>query len=142
MGKSPLVASAVEALGQLLPAARAASAPVVFCTTWFELDRSDMPPWKISSMDAWLRDSWEAEVDQRLFEEGDTLVVKKVPSIFFGTPVASILTVNRVDTVIMTGANTSGCIQPRQSTAFRAASGRSSRASALPTRARYRTIKT
>lgn len=111
MGQSSLVARAVEATGRLLDVARAASVPVIFCTTWFRPDRSDMPPWKISSMDRWIEGSWEAEVDERLWRDGDIYVVKKAPSIFFGTPVFSILTLARIDTVLMTGANTSGCIR-------------------------------
>jgi maleamate amidohydrolase len=111
MGRSPLVHSAVDHTARLLPAAREAGAPVVFCTTSFEPDLSDRGPWKIAAMDDWINGSWEAEVDARLWRDGDIYVCKKVPSIFFGTPVVSILTLHRVDTVILAGANTSGCIR-------------------------------
>jgi maleamate amidohydrolase len=111
MGRSPLVHAAVESTARLLPAARNAGAPVVFCTTSFKPDLSDRPPWKISAIDDWIDGTWEAEVDERLWQEGDTYVCKKVPSIFFGTGVPSFLTLHRVDTVILTGANTSGCIR-------------------------------
>jgi len=111
MGKSPLVASAVPRVAELLEVARRAGAPVIFCATWFQADRQDMPPWKIASMDAWVEGAWEVQIDDRLWRDGDVLVVKKAPSIFFGTPVASILTKQQVDTVIITGANTSGCIR-------------------------------
>jgi len=111
MGRSPLVASAVAHLARLLPAARSAATPVVFCTTWFDADLADRPPWKIECMDEWVEGSWLVEVDERLWREGDLQVVKKAPSIFFGTPVVSMLTLHRVDTVILTGANTSGCIR-------------------------------
>ncbi len=111
MGRSPLVALAVKHTAKLLPAARAIGAPVIFCNTAFRTDRADMPPWKIAAMDAWIVDTWEVEIDERLWQEGDFLVTKKAPSIFFGTPLAAILTLHCIDTVILTGANTSGCIR-------------------------------
>lgn len=111
MGKSPLMASAVARTAELLEAARSAKAPVIFCQTWFQADRQDMPPWKIASMDSWIEGSWDVQIDQRLWRDGDVLVVKKAPSIFFATPVASILAMRAIDTVILAGANTSGCIR-------------------------------
>ena len=41
----------------------------------------------------------------------DLQVTKKGPSIFFETGVANYFTKERVDTVIVTGCNTSGCIR-------------------------------
>jgi nicotinamidase-related amidase len=38
-------------------------------------------------------------------------VVKKGPSAFFGTNLASMLTAHGVDTVILCGATTSGCVR-------------------------------
>jgi maleamate amidohydrolase len=111
MGRSPLVHAAVDHVVDLLPLARAAGAPVVFCNTAFLPDRSDMPYWKIEAMDDWIVGSWQAEIDERLWRDGDVLVTKKGPSIFFGTNVTSVLTLHQVDTVILTGANTSGCIR-------------------------------
>lgn len=111
MGKSPLVAAAVPHTQALLESARDAGAPVIFCSTSFRADRRDMPPWKIAAMDAWTDESWEVAIDSRLWRDGDILVVKKAPSIFFATPVVTILNCANVDTVILTGANTSGCIR-------------------------------
>jgi maleamate amidohydrolase len=111
MGKSELVASAVAETAKLLDVAREAHVPVIFCATYFRPDHSDMLPWKITAMDAWIEGSWEAEVDSRLWRDGDFLVVKKAPSIFFATPVTTLLNQHTVDTVILTGANTSGCIR-------------------------------
>lgn len=111
MGKSELVASAVEETGKLLTVARQAGVPVVFCATSFRADKADMPPWKILAMDDWTDGSWEVEIDERLWRDGDLLVIKKAPSIFFSTPVTTILNKHCVDTVILAGANTSGCIR-------------------------------
>ena len=42
---------------------------------------------------------------------GDTLVPKKHPSAFFGTPLASYLIDKGIDSVIVTGCTTSGCVR-------------------------------
>ena len=49
-----------------------------------------------------------AEVAPR---EGDVLVPKKHPSAFFGTPMASYLIGLGVDTIVVTGCTTSGCVR-------------------------------
>ena len=43
--------------------------------------------------------------------EGDILVPKKPPSAFFGTPLASYLIDKGVDTLVVTGCSTSGCVR-------------------------------
>ncbi len=43
--------------------------------------------------------------------DGDVLVPKKHPSAFFGTPLASYLIDLRVDTLVVTGCSTSGCVR-------------------------------
>lgn len=111
MGKSPMAQDAVEKTAILLDAARQNGMPIVHCNTAFQPDLSDMPPWKIECMRDWIIGSSVVEIDKRLWREGDVLVCKKTPSIFFGTHCASVLNMHGVDTVIITGANTSGCIR-------------------------------
>ena len=111
MGKSPMAQEAVEKTAILMDAARANQLPIVHCTTAFQSDLSDMPPWKIKCMDDWIIGSRIVDIDDRLWREGDVLVVKKAPSIFFGTHCASVMNMHGVDTIIVTGANTSGCIR-------------------------------
>jgi maleamate amidohydrolase len=43
--------------------------------------------------------------------EGDVLLPKKHPSAFFGTPLASYLIEREIDTLIVTGCSTSGCVR-------------------------------
>ena len=43
--------------------------------------------------------------------EGDILLPKKHPSAFFGTPLASYLIDLGVDTLVVTGCTTSGCVR-------------------------------
>lgn len=60
-----------------------------------------------------LREGSEAvALDPRLPRwDGDQVVVKKGPSAFFGTNLAGTLTSRGVDTVIVCGATTSGCVR-------------------------------
>jgi maleamate amidohydrolase len=50
--------------------------------------------------------------------ESDTVIQKTKPSAFFGTPLASYLTKLGVDTVIVTGTSTSGCVRATVVDAF------------------------
>ena len=50
--------------------------------------------------------------------EGDVLLPKKHPSAFFGTPLTSHLIDLQVDTLVMTGCTTSGCIRASVVDAF------------------------
>lgn len=43
--------------------------------------------------------------------EGDVLLPKKHPSAFFGTPLISYLIDRRIDTLVVTGCSTSGCVR-------------------------------
>jgi maleamate amidohydrolase len=111
MGRSPMATAAVERAAVLLQAAREKGLPIVHCATAFQPDLADMPRWKIACMREWILGSWLVQIDERLWRDGDVLVVKKTPSIFFGTHCASVLNMHGVDTVVITGANTSGCIR-------------------------------
>lgn len=51
-------------------------------------------------------------------QEGDILLPKKHPSAFFGTPLASHLIELEVDTLVMAGCTTSGCIRASVVDAF------------------------
>jgi maleamate amidohydrolase len=46
-----------------------------------------------------------------VFPGQDVIYCKKMPSPFFETPLQSLLVWHRVDTVILTGGSTSGCIR-------------------------------
>lgn len=43
--------------------------------------------------------------------ENEIVISKKYPSAFFGTSLAASLTANRIDTLIVTGVTTSGCVR-------------------------------
>jgi maleamate amidohydrolase len=104
----------VEATKQLLDAARAKGLPVVFTTIGYEPSLKDGGLWlqKAPSLaDLQIGGRW-VEIDPRLEPRTDeTIVLKKGASAFFGTNLASILISQQIDSVILCGATTSGCIR-------------------------------
>jgi maleamate amidohydrolase len=112
LGGAPLVMRALENTAKLLEAARRYGVPVVCCNTAYMNER-EMPYWKITAVrDTFLHSHPSAALDSRIYDPSyDLAVCKKGPSIFFNTGVADYFAKERVDTVIITGCNTSGCIR-------------------------------
>jgi nicotinamidase-related amidase len=104
----------VEATRRLLDAARAKGLPVVFTTIGFEANCKDGGLWlqKVPALaELQLGGHW-VDLDPRLgAREDETVIVKKGASGFFGTNLASVLVAQHVDSVILCGATTSGCIR-------------------------------
>jgi maleamate amidohydrolase len=104
----------VEATKRLLDAARAKGLPVIFTTIGFEPSLKDGGLWleKVPALgDLQIGGRW-VEIDPRLEpREGETIVVKKGASAFFGTNLAAILISQGIDSVILCGATTSGCVR-------------------------------
>lgn len=104
----------IEATRRLLDAARRRGLPVIFTTIGFEENLVDGALWvrKVPSLGELRLGSRWVELDPRLGRrEDETLIVKKGASAFFGTNLAAVLTSLRVDTVVLCGATTSGCIR-------------------------------
>lgn len=104
----------VEATKRILDAARAKGVAVVFTSIGFEPSLKDGGLWlqKAPALaDLQLGGHW-VELDPRLEpREDETVVLKKGASAFFGTNLAAILISQGVDTVILCGATTSGCVR-------------------------------
>jgi nicotinamidase-related amidase len=104
----------VAATKRLLDVAREKGVPVVFTTIGFEPSLRDGGLWlqKVPALgDLQLGGHW-VEIDPRLEpREDETVIVKKGASAFFGTNLAAILVSQQVDSVILCGATTSGCIR-------------------------------
>ena len=104
----------VEATRRLLDAARAKGLPVIFTTIGFEPSLKDGGLWleKAPALgDLQIGGRW-VEIDPRLEpQEGETIVVKKGASAFFGTNLAAILISQGIDSVVLCGATTSGCVR-------------------------------
>jgi maleamate amidohydrolase len=104
----------VEATRELLDVARARGLPVVFTTIGYDPSGRDGGLWlqKAPALaELELGGRW-VELDPRLGRrEDEPVIVKKGASAFFGTNLAAILITERVDTVVLCGATTSGCIR-------------------------------
>jgi nicotinamidase-related amidase len=104
----------VEATARLLEVARQSQVPVFFTTTAYHADCSDAGLFvrKVPSLKVLQRESEWVEVDARLWRRAsEILIEKKYASAFFGTALASHLTTLGVDTLILAGCTTSGCIR-------------------------------
>ncbi|HEX4033169.1 MAG TPA: isochorismatase family protein [Solirubrobacteraceae bacterium] len=106
----PQLMSATRAL---LDGARAAGAATVLVGSSYEPGRRDAGVWELKlSHDGMDEGTEGAEFDERLGRsDADMVVWKKYPSCFFGTDLASRLVAQRIDTVLLAGASTSGCIR-------------------------------
>jgi maleamate amidohydrolase len=104
----------VEATNRVLTVAREREIPVIFTTIGFETNLKDASLWleKLPALEELIVGSKWVEIDPRLERrEDETVILKKGPSAFFGTNLPSILVSQGVDTVVLCGATTSGCIR-------------------------------
>jgi nicotinamidase-related amidase len=110
----PHVSAAVDRTSDLLPAARAAGVPVIYSTVTFRDDLADAG-WfgvKVPSIKMFQAGTKAVQIDERVTPGSqDYIVPKKMASVFFGTHVPMILSHLRVDTLIVTGCTTSGCVR-------------------------------
>lgn len=111
---APGVPDAVRASAPVLAAARAARIPVIFTTVAYAPGGLDggMFVRKVPALLQLTRDSPLAQiVDELAPGPGELVVEKKYASVFFGTHIAATLTAAGVDTLILVGCSTSGCIR-------------------------------
>jgi nicotinamidase-related amidase len=102
----------VAATRQVLDAARASGTPVLFTTIAF--DEGEETAWlrKAPGLAVLATGSELVELDPRLEpRDGEPVIVKKGASAFFGTDLAGRLRDLEVDTVVICGATTSGCVR-------------------------------
>lgn len=104
----------VTSTRDLIDQARSVGAPVIFTTIAFDAGEVETRTWlrKATGMANLLHGTRMVEIDERL-APGDTehVVVKSGASAFFGTALAAYLAAKQTDTVIVTGATTSGCVR-------------------------------
>lgn len=114
---SPLYAGVEEALAsnvRLVAAARAAGVPVVFTNVVYEPGGVDGGQFfrKVPALKAFVRGSADGAFPLSLQPAAGELVVsKQYPSAFFGTSLASTLHAAGIDTLLITGFSTSGCVR-------------------------------
>jgi maleamate amidohydrolase len=114
---SPLAADLDAALGEtlrILDIVRRTAAPVFFTTVEYDPSMRDAGLFvtKAAGLKWLVRGSRWVELDPRLCQRpGEILLKKKYASAFFGTDLISMLTSLSIDTLVITGCTTSGCIR-------------------------------
>ncbi|QLC26995.1 isochorismatase family protein [Parasphingopyxis algicola] len=97
--------------------ARANSMPVIWSRVAYKDDAGDAGVWGTrtdteDSLQNIKYGSERHEFDPRCaIDPDDMTFTKRMPSAFFETPLASYLTWHKVDTVVVTGGSTSGCVR-------------------------------
>ena len=118
LGGLPLIHAARDRTVELLKVARARSVPVAACYTAY-CSQQDMPPWKVKAVrDEFFYGHPCTEMDPKIHHPGDFTYCKNAPSMFFQTPLITFLVKQNVDTVIVTGCTTSGCVRATVVDAF------------------------
>ena len=116
--ESPLVCDldeVVAAIGQLVTTARKAAVPVIYTTVAYaETDKTTAGAFieKVPALLTLAAGTRWVEIDPRLAPLPHEPVLSKLfASAFFGTTLSSLLTSHACDSVIVTGASTSGCVR-------------------------------
>src|ERR687896_134219 len=105
----------ISEIQKVLRAARRAEIPIVFTTVAYrESDKLTAAAFidKVPALLTLQAGTRWAEIDPRIApEETEPVLNKLFASGFFGTGLSSLLTAAGVDTLIITGASTSGCVR-------------------------------
>jgi maleamate amidohydrolase len=116
--RSPLAGNLdaqVDAIGRLIAAARKSGVPIVFTVVGYDPNvpgDGGLWPEKMPTAREIKLGSDLMALDPRLERAPeDLLLVKKYASAFFGTPLAATLVARGVDTLVVTGCTTSGCVR-------------------------------
>ena len=116
---------AIGAIKQLLQAARAKQLPVIYTTGVRRADNWDWGSWtwknSRSSEHVAMRTTRTPEdtiMPDVAPQPSDIIILKQKPSAFFGTPLASYLTLLGADSLIVTGTTTGGCVRATVLDAF------------------------
>jgi len=116
---------AVAANAKLLESARALELPIYFTKAFADVDHVVRPKehgrWKVATLGSSPSPTFPGDVfPEALTPLPDEIVINKFnkPSGFYGTPLTSYLIYDDVDTVIVTGMTTSGCVRATVLDAF------------------------
>lgn len=107
----------IEHVNRISAAARAAGMPVVWSRVAYAADASDAGVWgtRTDTPDSLQNIKYgdrRHDYDERCdIHANDTQFTKRMPSAFFETPLQSLLVWHKVDTVVVTGGSTSGCVR-------------------------------
>jgi maleamate amidohydrolase len=105
----------IKVINKVLKVARQKAIPIFFITIYYdEHDLSDAGVWfrKMKGLETLRRGTYEVEIDSRIERlENEPVIRKKFASAFFGTDLITRLIIQNIDTLIIMGCTTSGCIR-------------------------------
>ncbi len=107
----------IEHVNHISALARARGMPVIWTRVAYKADAGDAGVWgtRTNTPDSLQNIKYDSErhaYDPRVVIGPDDLeYTKRMPSAFFETPLASYLVWHKVDTVVVTGGSTSGCVR-------------------------------
>lgn len=108
------VESAIPVIARLIEAGRSAGLPVIYTVVSYRADGADGGLFwkKLPALRAFVQGSPFAAIPDVIAPRPDELVLtKRYASAFFGTTLATDLAARQVDTLVITGFSTSGCIR-------------------------------
>ncbi len=114
VGGGEHIRRAVANTSKLLKVARRKGLPIIYFVVAYREDKKDMGLWpmKLPALAECREGSKWAEVSPEIAPRSvDVVMVKKMPSVFFGTGLLNYLISNGIDTNIITGTVTSGCVR-------------------------------
>ncbi|MEM6266554.1 MAG: isochorismatase family protein [Pseudomonadota bacterium] len=107
----------IDYINEISALARSKEMPVIWSRVAYKQDAGDAGVWGTrtdtpDSLQNIKYDSERHQFDPRCdIKPHDLQFTKRMPSVFFETPLASFLTFHHVDTVVVTGGSTSGCVR-------------------------------
>jgi len=105
----------IEVINQVLTVARNYKIPIFFITIYYDdEDLADAGIWfkKMKGLETLRANTFEVEIDSRIDRYIDEPIIrKKFASAFFGTDLLTRLITKQIDTLILAGCTTSGCIR-------------------------------
>lgn len=110
VGGGEHIQAAVRNAAPVFAAARDAGLLVVHTAVAWS-SPAEFGRWKIPSLVDITPGSRPAMIEPTLWEDSDVYMLKHYPSAFFGTDLTSVLQRNGVDTVLVMGATSSGCVR-------------------------------
>lgn len=117
IGGGEHITAAVRKASEVVAAARASGALVIHTAVAWS-NEAEFGRWKIPSLLDITPDSAAATIDPLVWDPSDVYLLKHYPSAFFGTDLSSILQRGGIDTVVVMGATTSGCVRATTVDAF------------------------
>jgi len=103
----------IQYANRVLAKARAKSIPIIFTTVAYNhIDEAGLWINKTRALETLMTGSRSVEIDPRLeVQPNEIVLVKKYASAFAGTSLSSILASKGIDTVLIAGVTTSGCVR-------------------------------